>query len=409
MMTQEEQERLTRVGPETPMGKLLRCYWHPLAASSEIGKGKTKAVRLLCEDLVLFRKLNGDLGLIKEHCPHRGTSLRCAAVDDQGIICPYHGWKFDDKGQCLEMPAEKFNPAILQRAKTIAYPVAELGGLIFAYLGVEPVPLLPRYDVLVKSNVIRDIGYALLPCNWLQIMENSVDPVHVEWLHGHHLTNVRANAGKSVPTHYRKHHLKIGFDTFRYGIIKRRIVEGGKEEDDDWQIGHPLIFPTALRVGSQFQHRMQFRVPVDDTHTLHFWYSSYVSPNDSPLPLQADVPFYEVPWRDAQENYIVDYVDGGDIMTWVSQGPIVDRTRELLVSSDKGIALYRKLLAENIIKVQNGEDPMGIIRDEKENECIHLQQEKNKYNAGFDFLKESIEMSHARYSPLKELILELWK
>ena len=164
----------------------------------------------------------------------------------------------------------------MPRAK--AYRAEELGGLVFAYLGPEPAPLLPRFDLFVWEGALRDVGRALIPCNWLQIMENSVDPAHLEWLHGHHLASQRRGQGLPEPRHYPKRQLKLGFDRFRYGIVKRRIVEGGSEDDDDWKIGHPLVFPVSLRVGSDPQHRFQIRVPVDDGHTQHYWYSCYRPP-----------------------------------------------------------------------------------------------------------------------------------
>ena len=390
------------------MGELLRRYWFPIAASGNVKPGSTRIVRLLGENLVLFRTLgNGALGLLDEHCPHRGTSLQCSLVDHEGIICPYHGWKFNTSGDCLEIPSEPNNPHLLKKARTLSYPVEELGGLIFAYLGPSPAPLLPRYDLFLSDNVVRDIGYAIIPCNWLQIMENSVDPMHVEWLHGHHLAGVRAQSGASIPQHYRKQHLKIGFDRFPYGIIKRRVLVGGSEADDDWKIGHPLIFPTMLRVGAHRQHRFQIRVPIDDTHTLHFWYTCYKAAEGKTLPLQTEIPLYVVPWCDSNGNFIVDFVDGGDMMTWITQGPIVDRTREMLVSSDKGIALYRKLLRENMQLVSEGKDPLGVIRHESDNICIKFEQETNKFMSGEHFLRESIEMSHVRYSPIKDQIHQL--
>ena len=408
MLSIQEQETLTRVGPGTEMGELLRRYWFPVAASCEVPPASALPVRLLGEDLLLFRTTTGELGLIDERCPHRGASLRCGHVDHEGIACPYHGWKYDRHGRCLAMPAESGpKPRLLERAKTRAAHVEELGGLVFAYLGPEPVPLWPRYDLFVIDNALRDIGRALIPCNWLQIMENSVDPTHVEWLHGHHLGQVRSARNELPPKHYVKRHRKIGFDLFRYGIVKRRIVDGGSEADDDWSIGHPLIFPCTLRVGTQGQHRFQIRVPVDDTHTMHYWYSCYQPSPGRKAPPQEEIPLYDVPWRDAKGDFIVDFVDGGDIMVWVTQGEITDRTREILTSSDQGIVLYRKLLRTQIEVVKNGHDPIGVIRNERENRSIQFAQETNKFGAGQDFLQEAIAMSHVRYSPIRQQILEL--
>jgi len=389
------------------MGSLLRRYWMPAGASSELAPGSARPVRLLGEDLVLYRDLAGRPGLVAESCPHRGTSLRTACVDAEGIRCPYHGWKFDASGRCLEMPAEPADSPLPGRVRTAAYPVEELGGLVFAYLGPAPAPLLPRFDLFVFEQALRDIGRAEVPCNWLQLMENSVDPHHVEWLHGHHLAHVRTRAGLEAPTHYRKRHEKIGFDRFEWGIVKRRVLEGGSEEDDDWKVGHPLVFPIMLRVGSHRQHRMQIRVPVDDRRTMHYWYACYLPAKGRPPPRQESIPLYEVPWRDARGEPVVDFVDGQDLMACVTQGEIADRTREILGASDRGIALLRRLLFEQIGVVAAGGDPLGVLRDPARNVRIDLPQERNKFGRGAAFLGESVRMGHARHSPLLDRILAM--
>jgi 5,5'-dehydrodivanillate O-demethylase oxygenase subunit len=407
VLTREQQETLTRVGPGTPMGDLLRRYWIPVAASSEVRAGTALPVRLLGEDLALFRTTAGALGVLEARCPHRGASLAYGVVDECSLRCPYHGWRFDSAGTCLEIPALHVSEHLRERARTKAYQVQELGGLVFAYLGPPPAPLLPRYDLFVWKGVLRDIGRALLPCNWLQIMENNVDPVHLEWLHGHHLAAVRRAAGLTIPTHYPRRHEEIGFDVFRYGIIKRRVLAGGSREDDDWQIGHPLVFPLMVRIGAQRQHRFQIRVPVDDTHTLNLWYSCYLPQAEAEAPVQQEIPVYDVPFRDERGAFLVDFVDGGDIMVWLSQGPVADRTREMLVDTDRGIALFRRLLFEQIERVRAGKDPLGVIRAPDENEVIELPQEREKYGRGAAFLAESVTIGHVRYSPIRRQILEL--
>ena len=407
MLTRDQQETLTRVGPGTPMGELLRRYWIPVAATSELRAGAALPVRVLAEDLALFRTTAGTLGMLDARCPHRGASLAYGVVDECSLRCPYHGWRFDAAGTCLEMPALQANEHLRERARTRSYQVEELGGLVFAYLGPKPAPLLPRYDLFVWNGVLRDIGRALIPCNWLQIMENSVDPTHLEWLHGHHLGSVRRAAGLPVPSRYGRRHVEIGFDLFRHGIIKRRVLAGGSQTDDDWRIGHPLVFPLMVRVGAQGQHRFQIRVPVDDTHTLHLWYSCYLPRTEREAPVQQEIPLYDVPFRDERGNFLVDFVDGGDIMTWVSQGAVADRTREMLVDTDAGIVLFRRLLFEQIERVRAGEDPLGIIRAPEENGMIELPQEREKYGPGDAFLAESLAMSHVRYSPIRAQILEL--
>ena len=184
MLCTAENERITRVGPGTPMGELLRRYWHPIAASAELLEQPTKAVKLLCENLVLYKDRGGVLGLIQESCPHRRVNLLYGIPEQTGLRCPYHGWLFDETGRCLETPAESPDSTFKDRIKVTAYPVQELGVLIFAYLGPEPVPLLPRWDLFLREQGFRHIGAVVLRCNWLQIMENSLDPVHLEWLHG---------------------------------------------------------------------------------------------------------------------------------------------------------------------------------------------------------------------------------
>ena len=407
MLSAEKQKLITQIDRGTPMGELLRRYWFPVAASCELRGKPIKAVKLLGEQLVLFRDASGRLGLLEERCPHRGTSLAYGLIDEEGLRCAYHGWKFDCSGSCLELPGEPPDTNLKHRVRARSYKVEELGGLIFAYLGPEPVPLLPRFDLFVWDNCLRDIGQALLPCHWLQIMENSVDPYHLEALHGHHLTAIRRQKGESTPTHYTRRHEKIGFDLFPYGIVKRRVLEGNSEEDDDWKIGHPLIFPIMLRVGAGGQHRMQIRVPVDETHTQHYWYACYKPMDGSRQVVQEEIPLYNVPWLDERGEHIVDTVDGQDIMACVSQGAVADRTREILASGDKGIALLRRLLFDQIERVQCGHDPLGVIRSAVENQIIELPQETNKYGRGKAFLAESLAMGHARYSPLMAEILDL--
>lgn len=409
MLNTEQQDILTKVGPGTPMGELLRRYWYPVAAACELDGRPTKKVRLLGEDLVLFGNHGGSYGLLREKCPHRGASLAYGSIEENCIRCAYHGWLFDASGQCLDMPAELRATKRRDRIKTKAYRVEALGGLLFAYLGPEPAPLLPHYDLFLYEGALRDIGQAVIPCNWLQIMENSMDPHHVEWLHGHHLTFVQKKKGAQKLRHYGKRHLKIGFDPFRYGIIKRRVLEGGTEEDDDWKVGHPIVFPAMLRVGTQGVSCFQIRVPMDDTHTWHVWYSCYKPSRPVKIPLQESVPLFDVPWKDERGEFILDFVDGQDIMTWVTQGPIADRTQETLGSSDEGVVLFRRLLLEQIEKVRAGEDPIGVIRDPGENQIIELPQELNKYQDGGSFRSEYIEMGHSRYSPIKDQVMELFE
>jgi 5,5'-dehydrodivanillate O-demethylase len=413
MLTAEENELLTRIGPGTPMGALMRRYWHPIAARSDLKTAWTKRVQLLGENLVLYRTRGGEFGLLEEACPHRRASLYYGIPTLGGIRCPYHGWQFDGTGQCTEQPNEPDDSRFASKVQTPAYPVQELGGMLFAYLGPAPAPLLPRLDGYVAEGAIRMIGRAVVPCNWLQIMENSVDPVHTEWLHGHlHEFQSEDEGAQSEKVAISRHHVKIGFDEFDYGIYKRRLLEGQSEESDDWKTGHPMVFPTILAVGNANDavrmHAFQIRVPMDDTHTMHYWYNAYVPLNGAQVPqhLLDEVPAYDVPYQDANGNYLIDLIDAQDIMAWTTQGPIADRTTETLGSSDRGVTLLRRMLRRELKKVENGEDPIGVIRDPERNRVIelHVEQAKAHYADGFENL---VRRTRIRYSPVAEDLIRV--
>ncbi|OVZ61260.1 (2Fe-2S)-binding protein [Pigmentiphaga sp. NML080357] len=414
MLTAEQNEQLTRVGPGTPMGRLMRCYWHPIAARSELDGRWTKRVRLLGEDLVLFKDRKGRFGLIHEQCPHRRASFAHGIPTENGIRCPYHGWEFDSRGACLSQPNEIDNPAFREKVATPAYPVDEQGGLLWAYMGPpEKRPLLPRIDGFVAEGTIRMMGRALLPVNWLQVMENSLDPIHTEWLHGHHYEFLKEQEGVKVAISTR--HEKIAFKEFEFGITKHRLLEGHSEDSDDWRIGHPIVFPNMLAVGNGDErtryYSFQIRVPVDDHHTMHLWYNAYVPPPEArdrvPAHLYDKVHTYEVPFKDQSGEFIVDNIDGQDMMAWITQGSIADRTRENLGASDQGIAMYRRVLRRELKKVEAGEDPMGILRDPARNRRIDLPNERKKHHNSDGFANFMLR-THAKYSPIAPELAQIF-
>jgi 5,5'-dehydrodivanillate O-demethylase oxygenase subunit len=366
MLSKEANERLTRVGPGTPMGELLRRYWYPVATVPELESEPVLAVKLLGENLALYRNDAGELGLVSERCPHRGASLAYGIPEDDGLRCAYHGWKFSPQGRCLEQPAEPPESTFKHRVQIPAYPVQSMGGLIWAYLGPEPAPLLPRFDLFVRDDVEREIGITRLPCNWLQIMENSLDPVHLEYLHSVYMNYVFKRQGKVAPTQT-KHHDKIAFDVFEYGITKRRLWEGESEDSTEWTVGHPILFPNILSVGDPEIPQFQIRVPMDDTHTYHVWYRCKKKAADAPVQSEQAIPVLDYAYKEDNGRLIVETVSGQDMMVWVTQGGISDRTTERLGSTDQGVILFRNLLDENIRKVERGEEPMAIIRDPAKN------------------------------------------
>ena len=379
MLSTRDNERLTQVGPGTPTGELMRRYWFPIAATLEMEKDPTKAVRLLGEDLVLYKDRSGTFGLIQESCPHRRVNLLYGIPEEQGLRCPYHGWRFDETGRCLEMPAEAPDSTFKDRVTALTYPVQELGGLIFAYMGPEPVPLLPRWDLFVRDDFVRDIYLTDLPCNWLQCMENSMDPVHTEWLHSYWTFYQMEREGKEVPKtpdgrYATFRHTRIGFDVFKHGIIKRRLMEGQTEDHDDWKIGHPVIFPYTLRNGNGFQ----IRVPVDDTHTHHITYRcSFPKEGEEREPVR----IHDMPIKDKNGKVFTHQTLYQDMWAWWSQGPLAQRHLERLAESDKGIILFRRLLKKQVDLALDGGDPMNVIRDPAKNHQIDLHTEQTQYMA----------------------------
>jgi 5,5'-dehydrodivanillate O-demethylase oxygenase subunit len=215
-------------------------------------------------------------------------------------------------------------------------------------------------------------------------MENTVDPVHAEWLHGRYFQYVLDRKGQGdFARRFDKKHLKIGFDVFDYGIIKRRVLEGQTEADEDWAVGHPLVFPNFLKVGGNRRHEFMWRVPVDDTNTLHIWYQVLEPGAAIDVPVQQRVGWYEWKYLDEQGNYRTDTVNGCDIAAWVTQGAITDRTREHIGTTDRGVVLFRQLVRGEIDRVARGEDPMNVFRDPARNVKLELPLETgNKLGEG---------------------------
>lgn len=378
MLSREQNKRLTEVGPGTPMGDLLRRYWFPVAIDQELAQNPVKSVRLLGENLTVFRDRRGRLGLLSQRCAHRRVDLKHGIPEMDGLRCPYHGWMYDSTGQCIDQPAEDQSHAFASRVKIPAYRVEELGGLIWGYIGPEPAPLLPRWDIFVVDNVFRQVGTTEIPCNWLQCQENSVDTVHVEWMHGAfgkyamERKQITGEAADRQIRNFMRHHINLAFAPNEFGIQKYRLRDG---EDPDtapsWNEGHPLVFPNYVLIGGPGREEIQIRVPVDDTHTWHLAYQIYHPLAGVELPPQATIERFDVPIEDYPE-----YVLGQDVLAWPAQGEIVDRSLEKLAETDRGLIMFRKMLEENIRAVEAGNDPINTFRAESLNRYIELPMER---------------------------------
>ncbi len=405
MMTQQENDVLTRVGPGTAMGDVLRHYWYPVAFVRELNEHPVRRVRLLGEDWVVFKTPEGVYGIIGERCPHRGASLAYGIAEPGGLRCGYHGWKFDTAGECVDILADPdASPKFLAGCGVGSGKAQVLGGMVWVYVGAEPAPELPRYEAYVMEGY-RDIGHSVLPCNWLQIMENSVDPYHVEALHGRYFEFVAGLNGTPMPESFTANkHARVAFEPFEHGIIKRRLLVGQPEDSDDWTIGHPLVFPYKMWVGGNGVYQMQIRVPIDDTHTWALFYTVH-APDGADIEVDPPVVDYEYRWLDDGGKHIVDYIEGQDIMAWVTQGPIADRTVERITKSDAGVITCRRMFKDAITSVRNGEDPVAVVREP--HDVIKLPLERSKFGRGAQFAIDWINDGSMRYSPIAEQLKHL--
>ncbi|HLI15856.1 MAG TPA: Rieske 2Fe-2S domain-containing protein [Acidimicrobiales bacterium] len=389
MLSKEMNERLTRVGPGTPCGNLLRRYWHPVALANQVSPERPMMrLRILGEDLVLALQPSGEYALFAEQCAHRSCSLRYGFLEPDGIRCPYHGWKFAyDGGQCIEQPFEP-SEAYKRRIRINAYPVQRLCGLLFAYLGPEPAPLLPRWDVLVMRNGWRTLWLrGPLECNWLQIQENTADTTHTYYLHAHMLRELGFPAGESDrirAAYYERPIVSYDFERCEWGITKT-VVYGG--DNPGVEVRPPLIFPNMLRIGDGVRDDLlHWRVPVDDENTYVFEMRFYPTEGMDADP-ESEIREMKVLPRDFGRTE-----DGGydmltfevqDQMAWETQGRIADRTKEHLGAGDRGIALLRRMLAEQIDRVERGEEPMALVRDPAANEIIRFHYPRPEHAVGF--------------------------
>jgi 5,5'-dehydrodivanillate O-demethylase len=367
MISSEKNELLTRVGPATPMGGLLRRYWMPIAGISQLDEQPIKPIRLMGEDLVLYRDLSGNLGLINRFCTHRRADLSFGMVESAGLRCSYHGWKFDAAGACVEQPYEDvvfFDRPNRRRPDSVGYPVQAKAGVVWAYLGPLPVPLIPEWELFSWSNGFAQVVISEIPCNWLQCQENSIDPVHFEWMHDNWGARLRDGQRASASPR----HLRLAFEEFEYGYSYKRVREDSTEQDPSWTVGRVCLWPNAFFLGSHFE----WRVPIDDENTLSVtWHFTHVPKEREPYD-QPSIPTWVGPTHDSQGRWITTHVMNQDFTGWVGQGRIADRTREHLGASDSGIVMIRKRLMADLDAVAQGHDPKGIIRDPSRNVRIEL-------------------------------------
>ena len=351
-MDRAENELLTRVGPGTQMGALLRRYWWPVWFSEQVTT-KPAPVRVLAEDLVLFRDPSGKLGLIERYCAHRRASLEFGRVEEEGIRCCYHGWKYGHDGRCIEMPLEPEASPLRAQVKLKGYSLFEAGGLVFAYLGPAPVPAFPRWDLLFREAGLTKVGADEEHCNWLQRAENTVDQ--------HHLCSLHA----AVYPQMAFKRAQVEWQPAWFGLDITMTMPGRAPKRDQF------IFPSSnrfsqARIGTPPSHNLRIRVPTDDIKTTTFWVKIYPSITDQGrLKTEGLKPRQRGVYDRAEDGWWDIPSQDQDRVAQESQGLITDRSRETLAWTDRGIVLFRKMLHEGLAAIAEGRDPLGVLREER--------------------------------------------
>ena len=349
----EPDTELTSVGPGTPCGEYMRRFWHPVAMTSRLGD-KPEAIRILGEDLVVFRDLDGDIGLVHKHCAHRRMSLEYGRIERNGIRCAYHGWLYGTDGAILETPGEPEDSTVCETICLGAYPTRELKGLVFAYMGPPAeMPEFCYYDSFDIEN--HDlVPYSIhSPCNWLQESENSIDPFHSVFLHG------RVN-GPQFPG--LEHFVELPVAEYEQTDIGFVYSHARRVGEHVMIRFHDHLTPNFAQNGGMFQRLAKptffgrpslskWVVPVDDTNSRKFGWRHFNHTDEVLHQGNRDdvgwekVDFYGQTAHRSREQM---QANPGDWEAWSSQGPINVHQREYLATTDKGVSMLRSRLRRHI-------------------------------------------------------------
>ena len=414
MLTQEENDLLTCTSPGSPGGALLRKYWQPVALSEELSEnGAPLPVRILSEDLVLFRDDQGRPGLLGLHCSHRRADLSYGRVENGGLRCLYHGWLYDIHGNCLEQPCEPPNKEFRHKVHHPTYPCQEMGGLIFAYMGSGEPPLLPAYEALSAPAGHRLVTKIFHDCNYFQANEGNLDPSHVSFLHRQ--SNVPQNLKRTVkgtdgklPLALYAADLAPEIETeetdFGVRIFSIRKTEEGKTF---FRVTN-FIFPNLATIPGPMSgdgYNLYWHVPIDDTH---HWRYDIVFRRSAPMDEKDIQRNQEIldeltadhkPIRNRSNRYLQ---DRESMKTWSFSGmgrifnfqdtaivegcgSIVDRTQEFLGPADKAIIAARRMVLRAIRDLDAGREPPHVIRHAEANRFPHLRVVSEVITDGSDW------------------------
>lgn len=387
MMTREQSDFMTQTGPGTPMGNLFRRYWWPALKSEELPEPGCAPVRvkLLCETLLAYRDTSGNYALIDEFCAHRGVSLWFGRAEETGIRCPYHGWKYDNNGQCVEIPSEAADSGYAKRIKLAAYPLVDLGGILWTYMGPpELQPPLPEFEFTKMPPKQRYASKRWQQTNYLQALEGGLDSSHVTWLHRGALDRDPLFAGSKGNAYTMGTAFVADVVESEGGMLfgARRDAENGNHY---WRIAQ-WVMPTFTAIAPRADHPIHghFWVPIDDENcwTWSYDYHPVREFTDAELKAMEDghsvhakmIPGTFMPALNKENNYMMNRADQRagisamgiegigtqDTAIQESMGPLQDRTRENLASSDRGIILARKRLRNAALALEQGVEPPGV-------------------------------------------------
>ncbi len=389
MLRKEQNDLVTQTGPGTPMGALFRCYWLPVLIADELPENDCPPVRvkLLSERLLAFRDSKGRLGLIDEFCAHRGVSLWFGRNEEEGIRCPYHGWKYDVTGQCVDVPSEPAENGFCKKIKLQSYPLVERGGILWTYMG-DPAkqPPLPEFEVLSVPPKQRFTTKRLQECNWLQALEGGIDSSHVSFLHSGGLKHDPLFKG-AKGNQYNLADSKPVFEVVESDgglyVGARRNAENGNYY---WRIT-PWVMPNFTMIAPRGGHSVHghWWVPIDDENCWAWSFDYHPIRELRPDEVEAMregkgihvkyVPGTFRPLANKDNDYLMDRasqksglnysgIEGiamQDASLQESMGPIVDRTKENLVSTDNGIIMARMRLIRAAKALQEkGTIPPGV-------------------------------------------------
>ncbi|MFM0471472.1 Rieske 2Fe-2S domain-containing protein [Paraburkholderia strydomiana] len=393
MMSSAQNDAITRVGKGTPAGELLRNYWQPVALVEELPTVRpVRAVRLMGQDFVVFRDEQGRYGMLDRDCPHRGADLAAGRLEAGGLRCAFHGWLFDVDGQCLSTPGEPVGSSLCKRVRQSAYPVIERSGILFAYIGKGEPPAFPHFDCFAAPNEYTFAFKGLFECNWLQALEVGIDPAHASFLHrffededvsasyGKQFRGASADSNMPITKVLREYESpEIFVSPADYGL---RLIAKRPIDDEHTHVRVTnVVFPQAFVIPMSAEMTItQWHVPVDDENC--YWYAIFTSfgaPTNKQQMREQRLELYELPDYISRRNKRNQYgfnvheqltetytgmgfdINVHDQWAVESQGPIQDRTREHLGTTDKGIMAYRRLLVDAIEKTRAGEKTLMVI------------------------------------------------